>query len=150
MLRYRSTRQGVRPSIPQGERLSCTDTWRIPICVVLQLYRLRVRCFVFASWILQDAHASIPQHERKGPFALRYRRANRNRKFLSLTGIATGRLPRPSWVRCNKIFTLSETIIAGTYGSLHLNVFHQVLQILCTYVGCRETGASVSQQSSFS
>ena len=64
--------------------------------------------------------------------------------------LATGRLPRPSWVRCNKIFTLSETIIAGTYGSLHLNVFHQILQILCTYVGCRETGASVSQQSSFS
>jgi NodT family efflux transporter outer membrane factor (OMF) lipoprotein len=51
------------------------------------LCRLRARRFVFVRWILQSARASIPQHERKGPFALRYRRADRNRKFLALTGI---------------------------------------------------------------
>jgi mRNA interferase MazF len=56
--------------------------------------------------------------------------------------LATGRMPRPSWVRCDKIFTLSETIIAGTYGKLRIDVFQQIVQAMCSCVGCTKTGES--------
>jgi len=52
--------------------------------------------------------------------------------------LADGRLPRPSWVRCDKIFTLSETNIVRRYGSLHPDVLGDVMEVLCAFLGCKE------------
>jgi hypothetical protein len=40
--------------------------------------------------------------------------------------MATGRLPKSSWVRYDKIFTLSENIVVRYYGTLSSNVFQEV------------------------
>lgn len=50
--------------------------------------------------------------------------------------MATGRLPKPSWIRVDKIFTLSETIIVRNYGTLDVGIFRKVMKRLCDYLGC--------------
>ncbi len=40
--------------------------------------------------------------------------------------IAFGRLPKPSWVRCDKVFTLSQGDVIGNYGALKSDVFSEV------------------------
>jgi len=50
--------------------------------------------------------------------------------------MAIGRLPKPSWIRIDKIFTLSETIIVRNYGALDAAAFRKVMERLCDYLGC--------------
>ena len=50
--------------------------------------------------------------------------------------MAKGRLPRPSWVRCDKIFTLSESVLVRTYGKLKDDLFLDLMKRLCKYLGC--------------
>ena len=50
-----------------------------------------------------------------------------------------GRLPKPSWIRVDKIFTLSEAMIVRDYGSLDTAVFQEVVKHLCDYIGCSDT-----------
>jgi mRNA interferase MazF len=54
------------------------------------------------------------------------------------TSLAEGHLPKPSWVRCDKIFTLSEASIVRNFGSLHPNALRQIIQLLCTFLTCRK------------
>ena len=35
-----------------------------------------------------------------------------------------------------KIFTLSETIIVRSYGSIHPNVLNKVMKSICSFLGC--------------
>jgi len=51
--------------------------------------------------------------------------------------MGSGRIPKPSWVRCDKIFTLRQKDIVGIYGSLNENVFFDVLKEMCDHLGCR-------------
>ncbi len=48
----------------------------------------------------------------------------------------TGRLPRKSYIRYDKIFTLNNAIIVKTYGSIKQNVLQKVMKNLCDYLGC--------------
>ena len=48
----------------------------------------------------------------------------------------TGKLPQKSWVRCDKLFTLSEEIVVRHYGSLNNSAYKKVLQEICKYLGC--------------
>jgi mRNA interferase MazF len=50
-----------------------------------------------------------------------------------------GYLPKPSWIRVDKIFTLSETLIVRNYGALHTAVIQEVVKHLCDYIGCSDT-----------
>ncbi len=50
--------------------------------------------------------------------------------------MATGRLPKPSWVRYDKIFTLSETVVVRNFGTLDGDIFREVMKRLCKYLGC--------------
>ena len=47
-----------------------------------------------------------------------------------------GHLPKPSWVRCDKIFTLSETLVVRSYGAMEDMVFSKVKEKLCSYIDC--------------
>jgi len=47
-----------------------------------------------------------------------------------------GVLPKPSWVRVDKIYTLNLTLIIGKFGSLHQGVFNQVKKQFCDHFGC--------------
>ena len=49
----------------------------------------------------------------------------------------TGQLPRRSWIRCDKIFTLSKDIIVRHYGSLDDHAFNSVKGSICAYLGCK-------------
>ena len=50
--------------------------------------------------------------------------------------MGAGRLPKQSWIRCDKIFTLSSSIIVKTYGSIKEQVFLQIMGRLCEYLDC--------------
>ena len=51
--------------------------------------------------------------------------------------IASGRLPKPSWVRCDKVFTLRQGDVVGSYGCLKNDVFSEVRRVMCENLGCK-------------
>jgi mRNA interferase MazF len=51
----------------------------------------------------------------------------------------SGHLPKPSWIRVDKIFTLSEALIVRNYGTLNTTAFQEALRHLCEYIGCSDT-----------
>lgn len=51
--------------------------------------------------------------------------------------MSTGNLPRQSWIRCDKLFTLSGSIIIRHYGSLNSTAFKMVREKICGYLGCK-------------
>ena len=52
------------------------------------------------------------------------------------TSMETGHLPRQSWIRCDKLFTLSTSVIVRQYGSLDIKAFKSVREKICAYPGC--------------
>lgn len=50
--------------------------------------------------------------------------------------MALGTLPKNSWVRYDKLFTLSSQIITKTYGSLRPEPLQSIIECLCDYIGC--------------
>jgi len=50
--------------------------------------------------------------------------------------MALGKLPKNSWVRYDKLFTLSSDIITRKYGSLRRESLQSVVKCLCDYIGC--------------
>jgi len=48
-----------------------------------------------------------------------------------------GFLPKKSWIRYDKIFTLSTSTLVRRYGSINEGVFLDVINGLCQYVGCK-------------
>lgn len=48
----------------------------------------------------------------------------------------TGSLPRKSWIRYDKLFTLSSGIVLKTYGSIKDRLRQTVMEDLCRYLGC--------------
>ena len=56
-------------------------------------------------------------------------------KEIAAGSLATGTLPRRSWVRLDKVFTLGEGAILKTFGSVAPNFLAVVLGGLCERVG---------------
>ena len=50
--------------------------------------------------------------------------------------IENGNLPITSWVRYDKIFTLSADLIIKRYGTLRNEIFGKILSSLCRHLGC--------------
>ncbi len=48
----------------------------------------------------------------------------------------TGTLPRQSWIRCDKVFTIESRKVLRTYGRVQDHVMASVLRIICPYLGC--------------
>jgi len=48
----------------------------------------------------------------------------------------TGNLPKTSWVRYDKVFTLNAELIKKKYGNLQNEVFNNILKSCCRYLGC--------------
>ena len=53
--------------------------------------------------------------------------------------MALGKLPKNSWIRYNKLFTLSSGIITKKYGSLRPQSLQSGINGLCDYIGCQCT-----------
>ena len=47
-----------------------------------------------------------------------------------------GILPKPSWVRLDKVYTLNAGLFVGRFGSLHAEVFERVKRHFCEHFGC--------------
>jgi len=54
---------------------------------------------------------------------------------LTNESLQKGALPKPSWVRVDKVFTLSSSSIAKAIGSVREEVFQSVLTEMCKRVG---------------
>ena len=52
--------------------------------------------------------------------------------------MSAGDLPRPSWVRCNKLFTLSGSLVVRHYGNLNYTAFNIVKEKICDYLGWKK------------
>jgi mRNA interferase MazF len=50
--------------------------------------------------------------------------------------MASGRLPKPSWIRCDKVFTLRQEDIVGCYGTLKEGVLLEAIRTACENLGC--------------
>ena len=50
--------------------------------------------------------------------------------------LATGALPKTSWIRLDKIFTLSEGGIVKVLGTLTATAMENTLHALCKRIGC--------------
>ncbi len=50
--------------------------------------------------------------------------------------LATGNLPKRSLIRYDKLFTLSSTTVMKVYGSVKGDVFREIQERLCDYLGC--------------
>jgi mRNA interferase MazF len=46
-------------------------------------------------------------------------------------------LPKPRWIRCDKVFTLSQAAIVSHYGTLSAETLNAVLAVACPNLGCR-------------
>ena len=53
--------------------------------------------------------------------------------------LTQGKLPKPSWIRCDKVFTLSVKTIVKTYGRLDAGVLNMARDGFCQYMGCRHS-----------
>ena len=53
-----------------------------------------------------------------------------------------GFMPKKSWIRYDKIFTLSTSTVVRRYGSIKEDVFSAVIIGLCQYVGCNDLDLS--------
>jgi mRNA interferase MazF len=48
-----------------------------------------------------------------------------------------GKLPKISWVRYDKIFTLNISLVKTRYGAVGDDLFKDIAMRLCDYLGCR-------------
>lgn len=55
---------------------------------------------------------------------------------LDAAKLLRGRLPRKSWIRTDKIFTLSSDIVVKEFGAVREDVFRQIMQAICRTIGC--------------
>lgn len=47
-----------------------------------------------------------------------------------------GVLPKTSWVRYGKVYTLNESVVVGQFGTLKQDVFDKVFASFCQYFSC--------------
>jgi mRNA interferase MazF len=47
-----------------------------------------------------------------------------------------GRLPKKSWIRTDKLFTLSSEIVFKNFGAIRPDAFKQIMQAICRTIGC--------------
>jgi mRNA interferase MazF len=54
--------------------------------------------------------------------------------------MVSGHIPKTSWVRCDKVFTLSGTSIVKSYGMLKRDVMDRVMAVVCDHLNCKRPG----------
>ncbi len=47
-----------------------------------------------------------------------------------------GKLPKESWIRTAKVYTLNQSLLLGRFGALRSDVFRQVHHVLCRQLAC--------------
>ena len=57
---------------------------------------------------------------------------------IDVKSMVTGYLPKPSYVRYDKIFTLNDSIIVKLYGTIGEAKLQEVNEKLCNYLGCNK------------
>lgn len=58
---------------------------------------------------------------------------------LSNDDLLAGSLPKPSWIRTDKVFTFSQSLVVAHVGTLKPAILQQALQALCDKVGLSTT-----------
>lgn len=62
----------------------------------------------------------------------------RNAVELGAGSLAQGRLPKRSWVRTDKLFTLSTGNVVKHFGALAPTAFQTAMSAICRTIGCNE------------
>jgi mRNA interferase MazF len=53
--------------------------------------------------------------------------------------LSDGNLPKPSWIRFDKVYTLNTSLIVGGFGFLRPAIFKTVHGLFCDHFLCNET-----------
>ncbi len=56
---------------------------------------------------------------------------------LTQSDMQAGKLPKPSWVRTDKVFTLNDSLMVKTVGRVTAELLRQALSALCGKIGCQ-------------
>ncbi len=51
--------------------------------------------------------------------------------------IVAGKLPKASWVRASKLFSLNQAVVVVSLGSLKPEAFTRIFGQICSQIGCR-------------
>lgn len=57
-------------------------------------------------------------------------------EVLEASNLEEGRLPRRSWVRVDKVFTVHSSLVQKEYGRLTADTFERVHTGFCRWMGC--------------
>lgn len=55
---------------------------------------------------------------------------------LTQDGMKSGCLPKPSWIRTDKVFTLNRALVVKSVGEVTGDIFRQALREICGKIGC--------------
>ena len=55
---------------------------------------------------------------------------------LKVNSLIQNELPKPSWVRLTKVYTLNSANVIGTFGELREEIFYELMQHYCHTIGC--------------
>ncbi|PTN33790.1 transcriptional regulator [Desulfonatronum sp. SC1] len=56
--------------------------------------------------------------------------------------LSEGHLPKPSWIRFDKVYTLNTSLIVGSFGSLWPEFFETVHGLFCDHFLCDKAQSS--------
>lgn len=82
----------------------------------------------------------LRQQDAEGDFLaapITSRSGHSNTVPLTSGDLAHGALPKASWIRADKVFTLHTSAIVKGFGAVRPKVLGNVASILCPQVGCR-------------
>ena len=63
--------------------------------------------------------------------------------ILNTESLLSGRLPKKSWVRTDKVFTLSREIVEKRFGAVRAETFQAVMLSVCRTLGCIEKTGNI-------
>ncbi len=74
-------------------------------------------------------------------------RTEKNAVCIRPEAMKSGKLPKTSWIRYDKIFTLDSSLVKKKYGSLQDEMFSETVQCLCDHLGCESSPNPPSESS---
>lgn len=56
---------------------------------------------------------------------------------LTAAALRSGSLPKPSWARCDKLFTISQSAVISVCAEVTAVMLGEIMEQVCKQIGCR-------------
>ena len=88
----------------------------------------------------------ITQPDRHGDFvalAVTSQAGHLGAAALDASGLSTGSLPKPSWIRPDKLYTFHTSVIGKRVATVRAEVLRATLALTCPAIGCSGAGHEI-------